>query len=107
MMTEDERRKKNLEAVRRYQERNKDTYKKRDRERARERRARERSNRSSPIRRSSTMEDLAARRDALLAITSEMQPMTVRQVFYQASVRGCDGRDDCRTVTSRTTRATT
>jgi hypothetical protein len=28
------------------------------------------------------------RYEALLAITREMQPMTVRQVFYQASVRG-------------------
>jgi hypothetical protein len=28
------------------------------------------------------------RRAALFAIVSEMQPMTVRQVFYQATVRG-------------------
>jgi hypothetical protein len=31
---------------------------------------------------------MGERHEALLAITAEMQPMTVRQVFYQASVRG-------------------
>ena len=32
--------------------------------------------------------EMEQRHEALLAITREMQPMTVRQVFYQASVRG-------------------
>ena len=35
----------------------------------------------------STNVEVSARRDALLDITSEMQPMTVRQVFYQTTVR--------------------
>ena len=44
---------------------------------------------ASHIKRSrSTKSDVARRRDDLLAIVEEMKPMTVRQVFYQASVRG-------------------
>ena len=35
-----------------------------------------------------TRAEMDERHEALLAITAEMQPMTVRQVFYQASVRG-------------------
>jgi hypothetical protein len=36
----------------------------------------------------STKADVEARRDTLLDIVLEMKPMTVRQVFYQATVRG-------------------
>jgi hypothetical protein len=36
----------------------------------------------------STRAEVRARRDGLLEIVAEMQPMTVRQVFYQATVRG-------------------
>jgi hypothetical protein len=43
---------------------------------------------ASPIRRRAGRIEMAERADALLAIIAEMQPMTVRQVFYQASVRG-------------------
>jgi hypothetical protein len=44
---------------------------------------------ASPIkRRRATREQIEERRDALFGIVAEMQPMTVRQVFYQASVRG-------------------
>lgn len=44
---------------------------------------------ASPTRRSrATTAEMEARYEALLAITREMQPMTVRQVFYQASVCG-------------------
>jgi hypothetical protein len=43
---------------------------------------------ASPIKRHrSTKAEVDARRDALLHIVSEMRPMTVRQVFYQATVR--------------------
>jgi hypothetical protein len=43
---------------------------------------------TSHIRRQrSTKAEVDARRDTLLEIVSEQQPMTVRQVFYQASVR--------------------
>ena len=43
---------------------------------------------ASPIKRHrSTKAEVGARREALLDIVSEMQPMTVRQVFYQATVR--------------------
>jgi hypothetical protein len=43
---------------------------------------------ASPIKRHrATRDEVAARRAALLAIVSEMKPMTVRQVFYQATVR--------------------
>lgn len=35
-----------------------------------------------------TKAEVAARREALLDIIREMRPMTVRQVFYQATVRG-------------------
>lgn len=35
----------------------------------------------------STKAEVAARRDALFEIVSAMKPMTVRQVFYQATVR--------------------
>ena len=44
---------------------------------------------ASHIKRSrSTKAEMQARRDALLAIVYAMKPMTVRQVFYQATVRG-------------------
>lgn len=44
---------------------------------------------ASPIKRvRATRDQMTARRDALLEIVSAMRPMTVRQVFYQASVRG-------------------
>jgi hypothetical protein len=44
---------------------------------------------ASPIRRTrATKAEMAARRDALFEIVSDMQPMTVHQVLYQASVRG-------------------
>lgn len=46
---------------------------------------------ASPIRRKrlrSTKAEVAERRQALLEIIAEMKPMTVRQVFYQATVRG-------------------
>ena len=35
-----------------------------------------------------TKADMAERREALYEIVAEQQPMTVRQVFYQATVRG-------------------
>src|SRR5260370_38935944 len=35
-----------------------------------------------------TKADVEQRRDSLLAIVKAMRPMTVRQVFYQATVRG-------------------
>src|ERR1700757_4070361 len=44
---------------------------------------------ASPIKRSrSTKAEMTQFRSDLLDIVSEMQPMTVRQVFYQATVRG-------------------
>ena len=44
---------------------------------------------ASPVkRRRSTKAEVEQRRESLLDIVSEMQPMTVRQVFYQATVRG-------------------
>lgn len=44
---------------------------------------------ASPIkRRRSTQAEMDARRGALVEIVTAMQPMTVRQVFYQATVRG-------------------
>jgi hypothetical protein len=43
---------------------------------------------ASPVKRiRSTKAEVIARREALFDIVSEMQPMTVRQVFYQATVR--------------------
>ena len=43
---------------------------------------------ASPIKRKrATKVEVDARREALLDIVSEMKPMTVRQVFYQATVR--------------------
>ena len=43
---------------------------------------------ASPVkRRRSTKAEVEHRRESLLDIVSEMQPMTVRQVFYQATVR--------------------
>ena len=35
-----------------------------------------------------TKAEMAERREALFDIVAEQQPMTVRQVFYQATVRG-------------------
>src|SRR6516162_3492677 len=44
---------------------------------------------TSPIKRHrSTKAEVEARREALLAIIDDGRPMTVRQVFYQATVRG-------------------
>lgn len=43
---------------------------------------------ASPIRGRATKEQVTQRRSALLSIIHEMRPMTVRQVFYQATVRG-------------------
>ena len=44
---------------------------------------------TSPIKRHrATRAELEERRDALLDIVANMRPMTVRQVFYQATVRG-------------------
>ncbi len=44
---------------------------------------------ASPTKRlRATRDEMEQRHEALLDITREMQPMTVRQVFYQASVRG-------------------
>jgi hypothetical protein len=44
---------------------------------------------TSPIKRNrATKDEVAARREALAAILAEANPMTVRQVFYQATVRG-------------------
>jgi hypothetical protein len=39
-------------------------------------------------RKRSTIEEMQARREALYDIVAEQRPMTVRQVFYQATVRG-------------------
>src|ERR1043166_149022 len=39
-------------------------------------------------RRRSTRVEVEQRRDALLRIVTAMKPMTVRQVFYQATVKG-------------------
>jgi hypothetical protein len=44
---------------------------------------------ASPIKRVRAMKAVVgARRDALFDIVAKMQPMTVRQVFYQATVHG-------------------
>jgi hypothetical protein len=44
---------------------------------------------TSPIKRNrATKDEVAARRSALAAILAEGRPMTVRQVFYQATVKG-------------------
>ena len=44
---------------------------------------------TSPIKRHrSTKAEVEERREALLAIIDDGKPMTVRQVFYQATVRG-------------------
>jgi hypothetical protein len=44
---------------------------------------------ASPVKRGrATRVEIETRRNALCGIVAEMQPMTVRQVFYQASVRG-------------------
>ena len=44
---------------------------------------------ASPVkRRRATQAEMAERRDALYEIVAEQQPMTVRQVFYRATVRG-------------------
>ncbi len=44
---------------------------------------------TSPIKRHrATRAELEERRDALFDIVADMRPMTVRQVFYQATVRG-------------------
>ena len=47
------------------------------------------SNQAGPTKRGrATKAEVEARREALFEIVSEQQPMTVRQVFYQATVRG-------------------
>ena len=44
---------------------------------------------TSPIKRTrATKAEVAVRREALLDIIEAGRPMTVRQVFYQATVRG-------------------
>jgi hypothetical protein len=43
---------------------------------------------ASPIRRRATKAEVEERRSALFHIVSQMKPMTVRQVFYQATVHG-------------------
>ena len=43
---------------------------------------------ASPIKRRSTKAEVEQRREALHDIVAAMRPMTVRQVFYQATVRG-------------------
>jgi hypothetical protein len=43
---------------------------------------------ASHIKRRSTKSEVEARRAALFSIVANMKPMTVRQVFYQATVRG-------------------
>ena len=44
---------------------------------------------ASPIKRArASRSEMEARAEALLEIAEEMQPCTVRQVFYQATVRG-------------------
>ncbi len=44
---------------------------------------------TSPIKRKrATKAQMEARSDALLEILAEIRPATVRQVFYQATVRG-------------------
>lgn len=43
---------------------------------------------ASPTKRRSTKAEVEARREALYAIIEAGEPMTVRQVFYQATVRG-------------------
>jgi hypothetical protein len=44
---------------------------------------------ASPIKRiRSTKAEVGERRQALFDIVQAMEPMTVRQVFYQATVRG-------------------
>ena len=44
---------------------------------------------TSPIKRTrATHAEMERRYVALAEIVAEMQPMTVRQIFYQASVRG-------------------
>jgi hypothetical protein len=43
---------------------------------------------ASPIRRRATKAEVEKRRSALFHIISQMKPMTVRQVFYQATVHG-------------------
>ena len=48
----------------------------------------EQSYQASPIKRRSTKAEVEQRREALYNIFTAMQPMTVRQVFYQATVRG-------------------
>lgn len=46
------------------------------------------SNQADPTKRGrATRAEVEARREALFEIVSEQQPMTVRQVFYQATVR--------------------
>jgi hypothetical protein len=43
---------------------------------------------ASPVKRRSTKAEVEQRRNALFDIVKTMYPMTVRQVFYQATVRG-------------------
>src|SRR5258705_13886351 len=49
---------------------------------------------TSHTKRRSTRAEVKRRRNALYEIVSAMQPMTVRQVFYQATVRGIIEKSD-------------
>ena len=60
---------------------------KRQQRREAQRRYREKLTGKPQGRKRSTVEEMKARRDALYDIVAEQQPMTVRQVFYQATVR--------------------
>jgi hypothetical protein len=67
------------------------TSDKEDRRRQRreaQRRYRKKLNGKPQGRKRSTSDEMKARRGALYDIVAEQQPMTVRQVFYQATVRG-------------------
>jgi hypothetical protein len=61
---------------------------KRKQRREAQRRYREKLHGKPQGRKRSTIEEMQARREALYDIVAEQQPMTVRQVFYQATVRG-------------------
>ena len=59
---------------------------------------------ASPIKRHrSTKDEVEERRSQLFDIVSSMKPMTVRQAFYQASVRGIVDKSEATTTRSRPT----
>jgi hypothetical protein len=64
------------------------TERRRRQRREAQRRYREKLHGKPQGRRRSTSEEMKARREALYNIVAEQQPMTVRQVFYQATVHG-------------------